>query len=427
MALKLLMRSGKTYTLYALPVKAKVLKRLLCFEGEDNKMSFYIYRFVDKEGNIIYIGRTNDIRRRILKEHFTDNTHLPKQCYLETEKVEYTRIDNESEEVAYEAVLINKIRPKYNIQFKDEGNFDVKIPIFNWKEFEWEYDWQLQWLKKKKTSLINYNDAILDYLGNIYDYDPRSILTGFAEVDSRMIFTKQSFTLVAGVSGSGKTDYLLNIAKYNAARKKRILFINLKNSLEELTLRLISINSKVTVDKVIEKQMSEQEWGEIVESISKREKNEILFYNTNINSMEIESVLREIEKSKADLIIIDDIHMIEDKNNIYMDQKMSYVLKNIKRIGMQLETPIIGTYCIPRKITENRPDHRPMLSDLEFNSLLSFPDNIQLLYRDYIYNIGSEYKNIEEIIVAKNMLGKLFISKLIYKNGDFANLDERLG
>ena len=60
-----------------------------------------------------------------------------------------------------------------------------------------------------------------------------------------------------------------------------------------------------------------------------------------------------------------------------------------------------------------------------FNCLLSFPDNIQLLYRDYIYDRSSEYKNIEEIIVIKNMLGDLFMSELAYINGVFANLDEQ--
>lgn len=49
---------------------------------------------------------------------------------------------NESEEVAYEAILINQIRPKYNIQFKDEGDFNVKIPEFQWNLFEWEYEGQ---------------------------------------------------------------------------------------------------------------------------------------------------------------------------------------------------------------------------------------------------------------------------------------------
>lgn len=93
-------------------------------------MSFYLYRFIDAEEKIIYIGRTNDIRRRILKEHFSDNTHLPVQCYLETEKVEYTEIDNESEEVAYEAVLINQIRPKIIPNLRIMGILILKFHSF---------------------------------------------------------------------------------------------------------------------------------------------------------------------------------------------------------------------------------------------------------------------------------------------------------
>ena len=57
-------------------------------------MSFYLYGFIDVEERVIYIGRTNAIRRRILKEHFADNTHLPKECYLETENGLRTYPDN---------------------------------------------------------------------------------------------------------------------------------------------------------------------------------------------------------------------------------------------------------------------------------------------------------------------------------------------
>ena len=51
-------------------------------------------------------------------------------------RIEYVEITNESEEVAYEAILINQIRPKCNVQFKDEGDFNVKIPEFNGDIFE---------------------------------------------------------------------------------------------------------------------------------------------------------------------------------------------------------------------------------------------------------------------------------------------------
>ena len=69
-------------------------------------------------------------------------------------RIEYVEITNESEEVAYEAILINQIRPKYNVQFKDEGDFNVKIPEFNWDIFEWEYNGQLDWFKKKKMGWL---------------------------------------------------------------------------------------------------------------------------------------------------------------------------------------------------------------------------------------------------------------------------------
>ena len=100
---------------------------------------FYVYRFLDKDNNVIYIGRTNNINRRILREHFTTNTHLAAQCYFETEKVEYVKFQNESEQVVYEASLINLERPKYNKQFNDNGEIKIEIPDFEWTEFEWEF------------------------------------------------------------------------------------------------------------------------------------------------------------------------------------------------------------------------------------------------------------------------------------------------
>lgn len=54
---------------------------------------FYLYRFINKDQEVIYIGRTNDIKRRILKEHFTEKTHLQPQCYLEVAEIEYTKMN----------------------------------------------------------------------------------------------------------------------------------------------------------------------------------------------------------------------------------------------------------------------------------------------------------------------------------------------
>lgn len=98
-------------------------------------------------------------------------------------------------------------------------------------------------------------------------------------------------------------------------------------------------------------------------------------------------------------------------------------IKEHKVYGVQIAMPIIGAYCIPRKKLESRPDHRPRLMDMEYNSLLTYPDNIQLLYCDEMYDPDSERKNMEEIIVAKNILGNLFTVDVAVIGNVFANIE----
>ena len=334
-------------------------------------------------------------------------------------RIEYVEITNESEEVAYEAILINQIRPKYNVQFKDEGDFNVKIPEFNWDIFEWEYNGQLDWLKKKKMGVINAKDVMVNCMSQS---EQQIALTGIIDVDSRVIMIKQSLTLIAGVSGSGKTDYLLNIAKHNAAKGKRVLFINFKNAVEELSVRLLSIDSHISLQKIVQRQMTDSEWEKVIKCIENRNSDEILFYNANQNYLEIKNIMSEIMSNSVDLVIIDDIQMIEDEGNRFAKERMDYVLKNIRTIAGQLSVPIIGAYCIPGKEIEKRADRRPLLSDLEYK--LTYPDNILLLYRDWLYNMESEKKNIEEIFIAKNMIGDTYHAKMIVTGGVCANFQD---
>jgi hypothetical protein len=71
--------------------------------------------------------------------------------------------------------------------------------------------------------------------------------------------------LVVGVSGTKKADYLLNIARCNATHGKRVIFINLKNSVDDLTVRLLLINSRVPVREILLKQMTEENWDKVVQ------------------------------------------------------------------------------------------------------------------------------------------------------------------
>lgn len=267
--------------------------------------------------------------------------------------------------------------------------------------------------------VINASDVINNCM---VEAEQQVALTGYLNIDSRMIMSRQSFTLIAGVSGSGKTDYLLNIAIQNAMRGKKILFINLKNSIKELAIRLLSINSRISMKQILQKQMSEEDWEILFESIENGNSDKILFYNTNQNHIALNSIISQITLNNVDLIIIDDIQMIDDEGNRFIKERIDFVLKNIKILGVQLLISILGAYCIPSRPVDNRQDHRPMLSDLEYNGLLTYSDNIQLLYRDWMYYEDSEQKNVHEIIVAKNMLGDIFKTRLAVIGHGYYNL-----
>lgn len=383
---------------------------------------FYLYRFINFSGEIIYIGRTNDINRRIINEHFTNNTHLPADCYLETEKIEYTKIENESEEVAYEAILINKIRPKYNSQFIDNGSFVVELPDFKWFPFEWQYENQFNWLKERKRRVIGIRESLDDFVRTTWK---SSITTGLDCIDEKIIMPSQSMTVIAGASGIGKTSYCLNVANHNAQKGRRVLFVSLKDSIEYNTKKILSIDSLVPLKNIVLQQMCDEEWEKFEESITRVYEANMLFYNVNADFFNLDSIIAEINRYTPDLIIIDDVQMIEYNGKDYAKDKLEYILKNIKKIAIQLSIPVVLSYCIPNNELQNRMDFRPVMSDLNYNSLNIYADNILLLYRDEVYNEATTLMNIAEINVVKSIFDEKQTIQIYFVNGRFVDKENK--
>lgn len=85
------------------------------------------YLYYDKDGNIIYIGKAKNLKKRV-KSYFNNSPKTPKTATLvsKIEKLEYVITDTEVEAFILEDQLIKKHKPKYNILLKD----DKKYPYF---------------------------------------------------------------------------------------------------------------------------------------------------------------------------------------------------------------------------------------------------------------------------------------------------------
>jgi excinuclease ABC subunit C len=84
-----------------------------------------IYKMIDKEGKIIYIGKAKNIKKRV-SQYFQKNyehSTRTKKLMENVENIEFTTVDTELEAMILETNLIKQFLPKYNILMKDDKNY----------------------------------------------------------------------------------------------------------------------------------------------------------------------------------------------------------------------------------------------------------------------------------------------------------------
>ena len=104
----------------------------------------YIYRFLDINDNIIYIGKTSQTLDKRMGQHFTKG-HLPKECYLNVARIEYQKYKTESDALVMETFYITKDNPRYNKLQKSRD-----FPTLDLDKQEWKLYKQYKLIKPKQ-------------------------------------------------------------------------------------------------------------------------------------------------------------------------------------------------------------------------------------------------------------------------------------
>ena len=85
----------------------------------------------------MYIGRTNDINKRMESGHFSKQGHLPRKCYMDTNRIEYAKFGTDATMRIYEIYLIGVNNPPYNHQFNHKKEeMDLLLVEPNWIEYK---------------------------------------------------------------------------------------------------------------------------------------------------------------------------------------------------------------------------------------------------------------------------------------------------
>lgn len=261
------------------------------------------------------------------------------------------------------------------------------------------------------------------------------IPTGFLDLDYRTAGLQPSdLILIAARPSMGKTALMLNLAR-NVAFKKNLCMavFSLEMSKEQLVNRMFSMESNVDGQKLRTGQLNDQEWEKLIESAGIIGKSSLIIDDTpGISISELRSKCRKYKLEHGlSIIMIDYLQLMtgSGKGNDSRQQEISDISRSLKSLARELGVPVIALSQLSRAV-EQRPDHRPMLSDLrESGAIEQDADVVMFIYRDEYYNHDSEKKGITEIIIAKQRNGPIGTVELAWipEYQRFANLERRPG
>ena len=289
---------------------------------------------------------------------------------------------------------------------------------------------------KNQKSYTPIKDVLIESFTKLEElYNQKSkitgVPTGFADLDDKTAGLHGSdLILIAARPAMGKTAFALNIAANAAIRAHTpVAIFNLEMSKDQLVNRILCIEAMVDSNKIMTGKLEEDDWSKLASVVGPISDSGIYIDDTpGISIMEIRTKCRKLKMEKdIGLIVIDYIQLIQGSNNRKngsREQEIAEISRSLKILAKELNVPVIALSQLSRAV-EQRPDHRPMLSDLrESGSIEQDADIVMFLYRDDYYNPDSEEKDISEVIIAKHRAGSTGTVKLLWMGNytKFVNL-----
>lgn len=249
-----------------------------------------------------------------------------------------------------------------------------------------------------------------DRLRNLTSEDRELYLgleSGFSRLDELMTgLNKSDLILLAGRPGMGKSAFALNIAT-NVAKKydKDVVVFNLEMSCEQMINRMLCSEAQISSENLQTGRLSTDQWMQLAGSAEILSKTRMYMDDTpGITVAEIKAKVRRLKN--LGLVVIDYLQLMSgggrSENRV---QEISKITRNLKIMAKELNVPVLVLSQLSRA-TEQRPDHKPMLSDLrESGSIEQDADIVMFVYREGYYNPEVENPFLAKCILAKNRHG----------------------
>ena len=243
--------------------------------------------------------------------------------------------------------------------------------------------------------------------------------TGYTKLDEKTSGWQASdLVIIAGRPAMGKTAFALSLAK-NIAVDARIptAFFSLEMSNVQLVNRLISNVCEIPGNKMLNGQLSPDEWSKLDKNMGTLNGAPLYIDDTpGLSIFELRTKARRLVKEKDVKIIMIDYLQLMNANGMKFGSRQEEVSKisgSLKGLAKELDIPILALSQLNRTV-ENREGlegKRPQLSDLrESGSIEQDADMVLFVHRPEYYHIfedekGNNLRGMAQIIIAKHRKG----------------------
>lgn len=263
-------------------------------------------------------------------------------------------------------------------------------------------------------TVFNQLEEKAKFKGNLTGID-----TGYRDLNRITAGLQRSdLILLAARPAMGKTSLALNIAMNAAKSGSSVAMFSLEMSKEQYIQRLISVESLVDVSKFRTGALDDDDWMKLANVMGKIAEASMYIDDTaSITLFDLMSKCRRLKLDKGlDLVIIDYLQLMTlGGRSESRQQEISSISRGLKQLARELNCPVLALSQLSRA-PEQRPDHRPILSDLrESGAIEQDADIVMMLYRDeYYFKEESEKKGIAEVILAKHRNGPTGTVDLVF-------------
>lgn len=260
---------------------------------------------------------------------------------------------------------------------------------------------------------------VADRIDQLYSRDNQSdvtgVATGFSDLDEMTSGLQGGdLIIVAGRPSMGKTAFSINIAENVALDTKLpVAIFSMEMGATQLATRMIGSVGRLDQHRMRNGRLEDEDWEKLTTALGKLNEAPIFIdEGAGLTSFDVRARARRLHRQcgKLGLIVIDYIQLMSGAAGRQSENRateISEISRSLKSLAKELDCPVIALSQLNRSL-ENRPDKRPVMSDLrESGAIEQDADVILFIYRDEVYNPDSTDKGTAEIIVGKQRNGPI--------------------